>query len=145
LLVLWCKFNIGIKIGDGYGAPEVMTKPKEPPKTYAQERKYRRFNLKYPVHVKVYSGNVVSELDTVTRNVSLGGMLLETAAVIPQHSPLSFVMTLRGGRIVRPIELAGQGKVVRVETLAAGAGFAVAVECNNPITQIEPYLPAAAS
>ena len=143
--MLWCGFNAGINIGDGYRTPEVMAKPKEPPKIYALERKFRRFNLRYPVRVKFHSGNPVSELDTVTRNVSLGGMLLETATAIPQHSPVSFVMTLRGGRIVRPIELAGQGKVVRVENLGAGAGFAVAVECKNPITQIEPYLPTASS
>lgn len=110
------------------------------PTAYAQERKYRRFNLSYPVHVKFRSGTSVSELDAVSRNVSLGGMLLETASCIPERTPVSFVMTLQGGRIVRPIELAGEGQVVRVETGGAPAGFAIAVQCKHPITQIEPYL-----
>jgi hypothetical protein len=118
-----------------------MPNPNEPtPKAYAQERKYRRFNLRYPVHVKFRSGDLMSELDAVSRNVSLGGMLLETGSRIPERVSVSFVMTLQGGRIVRPIELAGEGQVVRVESNAAPAAYAIAVQCKNPITQIEPYL-----
>jgi len=108
------------------------------------ERRYRRFNLEYPVHVKFPAGSSVSELDAVSRNVSIGGMLLEAASAIPQHSPVSFLMTLQGGPIVHPIELAGEGKVVRVESIGADTGFAVAVECDKPIAQIEGYLPAPA-
>jgi len=118
-----------------------MPNPNEPnPQTYAPERKYRRFNLRYPVHVKFSDGNVISELDAVSRNVSLGGMLLETGARIPEHADVSFVMRLQGGRIVRPIELEGEGQVVRVESSTVPAGYAIAVQCKNPITQIEPYL-----
>lgn len=112
-------------------------------KTYPQERKYRRFNLKYPVHVKFQSGNVTFELDAMSRNISLGGLLLETNSPIPPHSPVSFVMTLTGGAIVRPVELAGEGEVVRVQPGGLRAGFDIAVECKKPITQIEHYLPAA--
>jgi hypothetical protein len=123
-----------------------MAKPDETtPNAPPQERKYRRFNLRYPVHVTFHSGNLVSELDAVSRNVSLGGMLLETAAVIPQHSPVSFLMTVQTGRMVQPIKLAGEGEVVRVENVPAGAGFAVAVACKYPIAQIESILPIAVS
>jgi len=108
------------------------------------ERRYRRFNLEYPVRVKFLAGSSVSELDTVSRNVSIGGMLLEAPSAIPQHSPVSFLMTLQGGPIVHPIELAGEGKVVRVEPIGAGTGFAVAVECDRPIAQMEGYLRAPA-
>jgi hypothetical protein len=108
-------------------------------KVYAHERMYRRFNLRYPVHVKFRSGNLVSELDTMSRNVSLGGMLLETASPIPEQTSVSFVMTLKGGRIARPIELAGDGQVVRVENSQTPA-YAIAVQCKDPIIQIEPYL-----
>src|SRR5215468_3035794 len=102
-------------------------------KTYPQERKYRRFKLKYPVHVKFQSGNVTSELDATSRNVSLGGLLLETTSPIPRHSPVSFVLTLRGGTIVRPVELAGEGEVVRVQPSGLGTGFDIAVKCKKPI------------
>src|SRR5215467_12740783 len=50
-------------------------------------RKYRRFNRRYPVHVRFPSGNLFLELDAVSRNVSLCGLLLETAAIIPLRSP----------------------------------------------------------
>jgi PilZ domain len=120
-----------------------MTKPRESdPKTYAHERKYRRFDLRYPVQVKFLSGSRISELDAVSRNVSLGGMLLEMASLIPQNSRVSFRMTVHGGRVLRPIELAGEGEVVRVEH--TGGEFAIAVRCKRPITRIEPYLPAVA-
>ena len=118
-----------------------MEKPGEP--THPHERKYRRFDLRYPVHVKFEIGSTVSELDAVSRNVSLGGMLLESPSAIPQRSPVSFVMTLQAERMLHPIELKGEGEVVRVESGRGGCGFAVAVECRQPITQIERYLPTA--
>jgi hypothetical protein len=37
-----------------------------------EKRKYRRFNLRYPAHLKV-SSELVSKVDTVSRNVSVGG------------------------------------------------------------------------
>jgi len=113
-------------------------------KTYPQERKYRRFDLRYPIHVKVQSGTVASELEAITTNVSLGGLLLQTASLIPPHSRVSFVLTLKGGRIVHPVEVVGEGEVVRVQPSGLGGGFAIAVECKYPITQIERYLPATA-
>lgn len=104
-----------------------------------QERKFRRFKLSYPVHVKFRSGELVSELDTVSRNVSAGGLLLETPLLIPRGSSVSFVMILRGSQFVCPIELSGEGEVVRVEPGGPEAGFGVAVKCTSPIHQIEHY------
>jgi len=106
-----------------------------------QERKYRRFKLRYPVHGKFCSGKAVSEFDAVSRNVSIGGLLLETASEIPLHSPVSFTMTVQGGKVIRPIRLAGEGEVVRVESSRPDAWFAIALECKRPIAQIENYLP----
>jgi hypothetical protein len=111
-------------------------------KTYQRERKYRRFDLMYPVHLKVQLGTIASELDAMSRNVSLGGLLVETTSPIPPESLVSFVVTLKGGGMVHPVELTGEGEVVRVQPAGIGGGFAIAVECKNPITQIERYLPA---
>ncbi len=105
-----------------------------------KERKYRRFKLRYPVHGKFYSGGAVSEFDAVSRNVSIGGLLLETASDVPLHSPVTFTMTVQGGRVIRPVHLAGEGEVVRVEPSRPGAWFAIALECRQPIAQIENYL-----
>jgi hypothetical protein len=88
-----------------------------------QERKYPRFRLRYPVHGKFYLGKAISEFDAVSTNVSLGGLLLETALEIPRHSPVTFTMTIQGGRIIHPIRLVGEGEVLRVEPSGPGAWF----------------------
>jgi len=106
-----------------------------------QERKYPRFKLRCSVHGKFYSGKAFSEFDAVSKNVSIGGLLLETTSEIPRHSPVSFTMTIEGGRVIHPIRLAGEGEVVRVEPSRPGAWFAIALACKHPIAQIENYLP----
>jgi hypothetical protein len=104
------------------------------------ERRYRRFKLRYPVHLLFRSGELISEADAVSRDVSIGGLLLDCPMPIPQHSLVSFVMSLHG-RTLRPVELTGEGRVVRVEQTGPAAEFAIAIECKKPITQIEAYLP----
>lgn len=104
-----------------------------------QERKFRRFQLRYPVHVEVRSGELVSEVDTVSRNVSARGLLFEAPLLIPLGSSVSFVMILRGSQFVRTIELAGEAEVVRVDPGGPEAGFGIAMKCSSPIRQIEHY------
>jgi hypothetical protein len=108
------------------------------------ERRYRRFKLRYPVHLLFRSGKLVSEVDAVSRDVSIGGLLLDCPVLIPQHTAVNFVISLRS-RTLRPVELMGEGQVVRVQHRRAQAEFAIAIECKNPIRQIEAYLPAEAS
>ncbi len=48
-------------------------------------------------------------------------------------------MILQGSQFVRPIELSGEGDVVRVEPSAPDAGFGIAVKCTSSIRQIEHY------
>ena len=99
---------------------------------YIKERRYRRFDLRYPVHVQVHAGASASELDAVSRNVSLGGMLLEAGTSIPQQCKVMLTMTLQGDHFVRPIQLTAEGRVVRVEQ--TNPGFAIAVECSRPLS-----------
>ena len=123
-----------------------MGKPNDigrPP--YQPERKHRRFSIRYPVQVKFPLGNAISGLQAVSNNVSLGGVLLEADSPIPQHCDVSFIMTVREHHVVGPIQLVGEGEVVRVERHLSGAGFAIAVRCKSPISQLEDYLPASAS
>ena len=105
-----------------------------------QERKYRRFKLGYPVRVKFHGGGPGAEVESISKNVGVGGLLLESASMIPEHTAVTFVMTIEGDQSGRPIYLAGEGKVVRVESI--GEAFAIAVECKTAITQLEDYLPA---
>ena len=97
------------------------------------ERRHRRFLANYPVQVKAHRDNAVSELQAVTKNVSVGGLLIETASPIPQHCPVDFTMTLQGGPLPHPIQVVGKGEVVRVEPHGARAGFAIAIKCKREI------------
>ena len=72
-------------------------------------------------------------------------VLLETDAPLPQHCDVSFVVTVQEHRVVGPIQIVGEGEVVRVEPHRSGSGFAIAVRCTRPISKLEDYLPASAS
>jgi len=118
-----------------------MAKLKDSPQgAYRKERKYRRFSLCYPVEVKFHDGNAVGELQAVSKNVSVGGLLLESGSAIAEHCPVSFIMHLQGDTLVRPVPLVGEGEVVRVEPSGSGAGFAIAVKCKRPISQMKQHL-----
>jgi len=97
------------------------------------ERKHRRFLASYPVQMKFHLENSASELQTVTKNVSVGGFLLVMASSVPQHCLVDFTMTLQGGPLVHPMRVAGEGEVVRIEPLQLDAGFEVAIKCKRPI------------
>jgi hypothetical protein len=107
-------------------------------------RKFRRFKLEYPVRVRFPSGDIVTEAEAVSRNVSLGGLLLESACLIPYRTPVEFAITVRSGPIFRPVTLRGAGEIVRVEPSETADKFAIAVECSQPITQMEEALAAKA-
>jgi hypothetical protein len=113
-------------------------------RSHPQKRRYRRFSLRYPVNVKFDLGNSVSELRAVSNNISLGGVLLETDSAIPQHCDVRFIVTVRGHHIIGPTQIVGEGEVVRVEPHSSGAGFAIAVQCKRPISELQGYLPASA-
>ena len=110
-----------------------------------KERRYRRFPLRYPVSVKFDLGDSVAELRAISNNISLGGVLLEADSAIPQHCDVSFTMMVRGHHIIGPTQIVGEGEVVRVEPHASGTGFAIAVECKRPISELQSYLSASAS
>jgi PilZ domain len=108
--------------------------------TLYKERKYRRFNLTFPVHVKARSGGIVSEINAISGNLSVGGVLLETETIIPKDSDVSFVVAVRDIRIAHPTALVGEGKVVRIERIS-DAAFRIAVECTNPMTHEKFFSP----
>ena len=114
-------------------------------RSHPQERQYRRFSMRYPVKLEFDLGSSVSELQAMSNNVSMGGVLLEADSAIPQHCHVSFVMTVQGHHIIGPTQILGQGEVVRVEPHRSGAGFVIAVKCKRPISELRRYLPASAS
>lgn len=102
-----------------------------------EQRRYRRFDLQFPVYLSFPSGEGVRELTATSTNVSSGGLLLKADDQIPPHTQVNLTMEVRGAWSRRPVRLLGEGEVVRVERLEAGAGFAIAIECTRPIAEIQ--------
>ena len=103
-------------------------------------RSYRRFRLEFPVRLKFQSGSSTREINTVSKDLSLGGLLVRSTLPVPQHTMVSFVLSVHGRQSLRPVYLIGEGEVVRVET-ATDEPFALAIRCNAPVTELEEYLP----
>jgi len=108
--------------------------------SYFQERKYRRFLMRYPVQVTFDAGGSVSELQAISNNVSLDGMLLEAATPIPQYCDVSFTMAVPQNDAVGPFQLTGEGQVLRVESHQSGTGVSIAVKCKRPISKLRGIL-----
>jgi PilZ domain len=104
-------------------------------------RKYLRFNLKLPVFIKFAVGGPVGELEAITENVSIGGFLVRSTAVIPLHTSISFVITVYGEQAERPIYLVGEGNVVRVERNDRDAMLSIAVKSKMPVMQLAQHFP----
>jgi len=109
---------------------------------YFKQRRHRRFNLSYPVALKFRRGHFTIEVEATSKNVSVGGLLLQAAAEIPPQTRINFAMTVQGGILTRPLRITGEGKVVRVEPGEQEQEFAIAVQCLSPVTQIRQCLPA---
>jgi PilZ domain-containing protein len=104
-------------------------------------RNNRRFELEFPARLKFVIGSSSSEIEAVSKNVSLGGLLLRSALPVPQHIPVTFVLSIHGKESIRPIHLMGEGEIVRVEINEADRAFMIAVRCKTPLSQLEEYLP----
>jgi len=96
--------------------------------------------LEFPVRIKVQSGSLATEIEAVSKNVSVGGLVVRSAGMIPQNTPVSFILSVHGAQAVRPMHLIGEGEVVRVESGEAGGTFMLAVKCKAPFRQLEEYL-----
>jgi hypothetical protein len=105
--------------------------------SYPKERKYRRFELHLPVWLSFPSAGFVHKLEGISKNVSMGGVLVKANDRIPTRTQVSLTMDVQGPQLRRPVRLLGEGEVVRVERLEAGTGFAIAIECRRPIAEIE--------
>ena len=76
----------------------------------------------------------------LSRNVSMGGLLVQATGEIPLRTKVRLTMKVMGPWSRRAVRIKGQGEVVRVEPLGPGAGFAIAVKCSRPLTEIKSQL-----
>jgi len=118
-----------------------MQRPGATPKMMddRKERKYRRFRLVCPVRLKFQSGGAATEIETVSENVSICGLLVKSTALIPENTRVTFTISVPGERAAYPIRLAGLGQIVRVESGGLGASFAIAIGCDTPIIQLQKH------
>jgi hypothetical protein len=101
--------------------------------------------MEHPVCMKAHSAEAAIELDGVSKNISVCGILIETSSMIPPDTRVSFVVTVQSAPTARPLRFIGRGKVVRVDAREEESMFDVAVECRRPIAQLEDYLGATGS
>jgi len=123
--------------------PQMRQAHPNSPARYPKERRYRRFNLQFPVSLSFPAAGRVHELFAVTKNVSIGGLLLKTGDPIPVQTQVSLRMDVRRPWSIHPVRLIGDGMVVRVENLGQRDGYAIAIECAQAITEMEEFFPAA--
>jgi hypothetical protein len=106
-----------------------------------RDRRYHRFKLAFPVRLNFLLGVANVQIDSVSKNLSIGDLLVRSTVLIPTHTELSFTLSVYGKGAVRPIYLVGQGEVVRVCADESEGNFLVAIECKVPVTELEEYLP----
>jgi hypothetical protein len=118
-----------------------MHEIQRPPTHSAGMRKHRRFELQFPVFLSFPAGGIARELEGISKNVSLGGVLVKTGDQVPLRTKITMTMNVIDPLSRRPVRLHGAGEVVRIEALEQGAGFAIAVKCERPISEIRMHLP----
>jgi len=101
-------------------------------------RAYYRFELQFPVRIRFQSGANRLEIEGVSKNVSIGGLLVRSMTAIPQYTSVSFVVSLHGNDAIRPVHVLGEGEVVRV--LEHAGAYLIAVRCNQPVVPLEEFL-----
>lgn len=79
-------------------------------------------------------------LETTSKNLSIGGLLLEANDRLEPHTQVKVMIEVRSPLSGRSVRLNGAGEVVRVEEIEAGAGYAIAIACKQPISEIGEHL-----
>jgi PilZ domain-containing protein len=89
-----------------------------------------RRDIRYPLHLPVAVKLADKEIRTRSENVSLGGILLSCALMIPEGSTVCVDVEVAHPSHLGAL-LTARGKVVRVQTRPSG-DFAVAVQLERP-------------
>ena len=111
------------------------------PRMHSSEvRRHRRFVLQFPVFLSVSAGKVAREYEGVSKNVSVGGMLIKTSQQLPLHANVTLTMQLSGRKSGRAIRLSADAEVVRVQPLPLEGKYAVGVKYHGPIADIRAHL-----
>ncbi len=112
--------------GPGFG---IFFYQRQNPTMYSPQQPERQ-NVRYPLHLPVAVKLGHEEMQTQSENISLNGILLSSAFLIPAGSTVELAVGV--AQVPSPgILLIARGKVLRVQAKASG-NFAVAIECEGP-------------
>lgn len=99
-----------------------MTSPSSP-------QRLERRDIRYPLHLPVSIKLAQKELHARSENISLGGILLSSAFLIPVGSAVE--VAVGAAHLPDPgTLLSARGKVLRVQPITTG-GFAVAIQLER--------------
>ena len=88
-----------------------------------------RRNMRYPLHLLTSIRVGGREICARSENISLGGILLSSEALIPEGSAVALEVGV--GQIPTPLFLTACGRVLRVQSRPSG-NFTLAIECDRP-------------
>ncbi len=89
-----------------------------------------RNSLRFPLHLEVTLKTATEEYHARTVDISAGGILLHTEAVIPADSHVEFSIEIPGEALGadRPVKVNCQGRVVRCSEETSGRTVAVVID-----------------
>jgi PilZ domain len=94
-----------------------------------QQRQERR-DVRYPLHMPVVLKMAHKEMQARSENISLRGILLSSASLIPQGSTVEVAVGV-ANLPDHGVQLSARGKVLRVKPETSG-NFAVAIAFERP-------------
>ena len=110
--------------------------PHDTPPPFERQRKHVRYELEFPVALRCLVEGEVRELMAKSRNISLGGLLVEAAEVVPWNCDVEFEMAVHTDPVRPGLHLRGVGHIVRVEPSAQGSNFLLALQCEGPMRRV---------
>lgn len=90
-----------------------------------------RRDIRYPLHMPVTLKVARKEMQARSENISLRGILLSSASLIPQGSAVEVAVGV-ANLPDHGVQLSARGKVLRVQPEETSGNFAVAIEFERP-------------
>jgi hypothetical protein len=101
-----------------------MNSPQQP------DRRHERRDVRYPLHMPVILKLAHQQMQARSENISLRGILLSSASLIPQGSTVEVAVGV-ANLPDHGVQLNARGKVLRVKPETSG-NFAVAIAFERP-------------
>lgn len=105
-----------------------------------ERRKHSRYGLRYAAAVRSQEKEFTREVRAVSQNISASGILLKAAVPIPCRSRVSLSIAIQEDHMLRRVQLAAEGEVVRLDPTESGTGFLIAIRCDQLMSEVSPQV-----